>query len=109
LKKEARMRITIDTAQDSKEHIKKAIELLRSMIEGDGSSSGYQDLFSNSSPSSEQPQTSSSGSMFDIFNSPTENPSSSQGSSYPQPATQAPTEKPYKPKGPTVMGFELYE
>lgn len=100
------MRITIDTAQDSKEHIKKAIDLLRSMIEGDGSSGGYQDFFGNSSPSAEQPQSSSSGSMFDIFNSPTESPAS--GSSYPQP-TQAPAEKPYKPKVPTVMGFELYE
>lgn len=92
------MRITIDTQQDSKEQIRKAIELLRSMVEGTDASSGsgFQDMFGNSSPSSEP----SSGGVFDMFNStPVQEPQSSQSVQ----------EKPYKPKGPTVMGFELYE
>ena len=100
------MRITIDTAQDSKEHIKKAIELLRSMIEGGSDTfsnpSGFQDMFG----SPEQPSQQSSGGIFDMFNTPTE---SSASSSYPQPTQQAPAEKPPKPKGPTFQGFEMYE
>lgn len=95
------MRITIDTAHDSKEHIRKAIELLRSMTEGSSdSSSGYQDMFGNSSPSSSEP-SSQPGGVFDMFSSA---PSQESSSSYSQPA-----EKPPKPKGESFQGFELYE
>ena len=94
------MRITIDTAHDSKEHIKKAIDLLRSMVDSsDMNSGGYNDLFGNSSSQSSEQPSSSSGGMFDMFSSPAQEPQA------PQPMQ----EKPPKPKGPTMMGFELYE
>ncbi len=101
------MRITIDTKHDSKEEIRKAIELLRSVLEQSGSSGdmfsnsgGYQDMFGNNSPQPAQPQQ-SSGSMFDIFNTPAQEPSS--------PSTGSPTLEKPKPKKPSFMGFEMYE
>jgi len=95
------VRITIDTAHDSKEHIRKAIELLRSMTEGSSdNSSGYQDMFGNSSPSPSEPSSQSSGGVFDMFSSP-----APESNSYSQP----PAEKPPKLKGESFQGFELYE
>ena len=103
------MRITIDTKHDSKEEIRKAIELLRSVLDQTSSSpdmfsnsGGYQDIFGNTPQP--QPQQQPSGGLFDMFSTPTQDSSSS----YPQPASSPTFEKPRKPR-PSVMGFELYE
>lgn len=67
------MKISIDTAQDSKDEIKKAIRLLQALVEHQASE-GSRNIFDDSSPSlfddaptetpAEQPSTSAFADMF---------------------------------------------
>lgn len=94
------MRISIDTAQDSREDIRKAIRLLQALVEHDASQGSKNifdnpspDLFGSSAPAQESNPVSAFGNLF--------------GDNAPAPATGAPA-VPEEKKGDDVPEVEWY-